>query len=154
MPNTRGTVHANDDDLELYVRGRLEPERISGVEAHLLECQTCRERLSHCIGIQLTLHPIGKPKTEEKYERSEPRFITGDDAIFQELSPLSLDRQAVKIVDISKNGIGILAPKSVMPGTIVQVRIKSSVELGEVRYCSAWKDDGYRIGLRLHHDVL
>ncbi len=43
---------------------------------------------------------------------SEPladlRFGTGDDTIFQELNPLSLDRQKVKIADISKNGLGIL----------------------------------------------
>jgi hypothetical protein len=97
------------------------------------------------------LHPTGKTKSEEKYERSEPRFITGDDATFQELSPLSLDHQKVKIVDVSKNGLGILAPKSVMVGTIVQVRIKSAVELGEARHCSAQGDKGYLIGLRLHN---
>src|SRR6266478_2902826 len=146
-----GTVHIHDDDLEMYARGRLEPEHTSAIESHLLECHTCREKLSQCIGSQLKLHPTGKTKAEEKYERSEPRFVTGDDASFQELSPLSLDRQKVKIVDISKNGIGILAPKAVMPGTIVQVRIKSNVELGETRYCSAQGDKGYRIGLRLHN---
>ena len=151
MPDIQSTVHARDEDLELYVRGRLEPERISVVEPHLLECQSCRERLSRCIGSQLVLHPVGKAKSHEKYERSEPRFNTGDDAIFQELNPLSLDRQKVKIVDMSKNGLGILAPKSVLPGTIVQVRIKSAVELGEVRHCSAGADRGYRIGLRLHN---
>jgi len=68
--------------------------------------------------------------------------------MLQELSPLSLDRQKVKIVDISKNGLGILAPKSVLPGTIVQVRINTAVELGEVRHCSTRDDNGYRIGLR------
>jgi len=114
------TAHAYDNDLELYVRGRLEPERISAIESHLLVCHSCRERLSRCIGSQLILHPVGKTKPKEKYERSEPRFNTGDDAIFQELNPLSMDRQTVKIVDISKNGLGILAPKSVMVGTIVQ----------------------------------
>src|SRR6266478_668872 len=103
MLDILSTVHARDDDLELYVRGRLEQEHISTVESHLLECQTCRERLSQCIGLQLILHVTGKTKSEEKYERSEPRFSTGDDAIFQELSPLSLDRHKVKIVDISKN---------------------------------------------------
>jgi hypothetical protein len=150
MLDTENTVHAHEDDLELYVRGRLQPGQISAVESHLLECQTCRETLSHCIGLQLILHPIGKAKSKDKYERSEPRFGTGDSAIVQELSPLSLDRQKVEIVDVSKNGLGILAPKSVMPGTIVQVRIKSEVELGEVRHSSAWRDKGYRIGLRLH----
>jgi hypothetical protein len=150
MPPIQSTVHVHEDDLEIYVRGRLEPEHTSAVEYHLLECQACRKRLSQCIGLQLTIHPTGKTKSKEEYERSELRFSTGDDAIFQELNPLSLDRQKVKIADISKNGLGILGPKSVMVGTIVQVRIKSTVELGEVRHCSARGDQGYRIGLRLH----
>ena len=151
MPDIRSADHASDDDLKLYVRGRLELERVSALDSHLFECQTCREGLAQSIGLQLKVHPIGKTKSKEKEARSEPRFHTGDDAIFQELNPLSLDRQDVKIVDISKNGVAILAPKSVMRGTIVQVRVKSNVELGEVRHCSASGDEGYRIGLRLHH---
>jgi hypothetical protein len=146
------TVHAHDDDLELYVRGRLEAGHVSNLESHLLECRVCRERLSDCIGLlPLKLNPTGKKTSpQEKGRRSEVRFSSGDRAIFQELNPLSVERQEVKIVDVSKNGLGILAPRSVLPGTIVQVRIRDDVEIGEVRYCSASGDQGYRIGLRLH----
>ncbi len=66
----------------------------------------------------------------------------------QSLSPLSLDRHKVKIVDISKNGLGIVAANAVVPGTIMQVRINTAVELGEVRYCSACDGNEHRIGLR------
>jgi len=150
MPDIRDAIHAHDDELELYICGRLEPELISAIEPHLWECQACRAKLSRCVGLQLMLHPIGETKAREDYKRSEPRFSSGDDAVLQELNPLSLDRHRVKIVDISKNGVGILAPKSLRPGTIVQIRIKSSIELGEVRHCSAAGHQGYRIGLRLH----
>jgi hypothetical protein len=109
MPDVRSTVHIHEDVLEMYARGRLDPERISAAEPHLLECQTCQERFSQIIGLQFSLQRIGKTKSKGKYERSEPRFSAGDDAVLQELSPLSLDRQTVEIVDISKNGIGILA---------------------------------------------
>ena len=122
----------------MYVRGRLEPRHMATLDAHLLECEACRTKLTRCIGLQLALHPIGVAKsevTEVKQRRSEPRFYTGDDAIFQQLSPLSLERQAVRIVDISRNGLGLLAPESALPGTIVQVRIVDTVEIGEVRYC-------------------
>jgi hypothetical protein len=149
MLDERTAVHAHDDDLELYVKGRLEPRHIPTVEAHLLECEPCRERFSQCIGLQLNLR-IGGAKSKEKCRRSEPRFGAGDQAILQELSPLSLDRQTVEIVDVSRNGLGILASKSVLLGTVVQVRIKDAVELGEVRHCSVWGYVGYRIGLRLH----
>jgi hypothetical protein len=142
-------VHVHDDDLELYVRGRLEPQRVSTLDSHLVDCQTCRARLAHSLGLQLVLHPLGKSASIEKGRRSEPRFEVGDDAIVQQLSPLSLDRREVKIVDVSRNGLGILAPEAVMPGTIVQVRININVELGEVRYCLDRGGQGYRIGLRL-----
>ena len=151
MPEAQSQTHAHQDDLELYARGQLEPGHTSAVESHLLECQTCRERLSQYIGMQLKLHPSRKSESKDQDQRSELRFSTGDEAIFQELNPLSLDRQEVKIVDVSRNGLGIVAPKPVLPGTIVQVRIKSNVELGEVRHCSGSGDNGYRIGLKLHH---
>ena len=151
MPQTDGIVHAHGDDLELYVRGRLEPGHTSAYESHLMECQTCRERLSKCIGLNLRLSPTGGKKSKEGYERSELRFRTGDRALLRELNPLSMDRHSVEVVDVSKNGLGILAAKSVLPGTIVQVQIKNQVEVGEVRYCSASGERSYRIGLRLHN---
>jgi hypothetical protein len=150
MPQITSVVHIHEDDLDLYVRGRLEPDHTSTVESHLLECQTCQDRLSRRIGLQLALHPTGRTKSEGKYERSELRFRTGDNARFQELNPLSVDCQNVKIVDVSKNGLGLLAPRSVLPGTIVQVRVGNNIEIGEVRFCLASGDQVYRIGLRLH----
>ena len=151
MLDIQSSVHSDCDDLELYVRGRLEPRHNSAVEVHLAECQTCQERLSQCIGLELVMHPTGKTKVKGTSKRSEPRFSSGDDAIVQELNPLSFDRQRVRIVDISKNGLGILAPQAVLPGAIVQIRIKKMVELGEVRHCSESGNKEYRIGLRLHH---
>jgi hypothetical protein len=151
MPIARSAVHAHEGDLELYACGRLESQFIARVESHLLECRTCRERLSDSVGLRLTIRPTPKTNsTDDRYERSEPRFNARDYASFQELSPLSLDRQKVEIVDISKNGVGIFAPKAVLPGTIVQIRIKNTVELGEVRHCSPVSYGGFRIGLRLH----
>jgi hypothetical protein len=61
-----------------------------------------------------------------------------------------LDRHKVRIVNVSKNGLGILSPKAVLPGTIVQLRINDIIELGNVRYCSALDNDAFRIGLRLN----
>ena len=148
MSDIRNPVHTSDDDLVRYIQGRLDAKRLSAIDPHLEDCDTCRERLSQNVGSQLMLHLVGNAKTDESRERSEPRFSTGSEAIVQKLSPLSLDRQKVKIVDISKNGLGILAPEAVLPGTIVQVRINTAVELGQVRHCTACEDNEYRIGLR------
>jgi hypothetical protein len=144
------TVHCHEEDLGMYVGGRTGAEHTSTVESHLVVCQTCRERLYQNIGCQIIFRPTGETKVKENYERSQPRFSVGDDAVFQEINPLSVDRHKIKIVDVSRDGLGILSPKSVFAGTIVQVRIKSTIELGEVRHCSTLGGRGYRIGLRLH----
>ena len=65
----------------------------------------------------------GNLKREQKYKRSEQRFETGDEAILQELHPLALSRHTVQITDVSKSGLGLVSAKSLLPGTIVQVRM-------------------------------
>ena len=149
MPDVQIKVHTHEDDLELYARGRLEPSVSSKFEAHLLVCQSCQARFSQCIGIQLSLDLLDTTRGQHKHERSEPRFRTGEQAALQELSPFSLDRLRVAIVDISKHGLGILATRAILPRTIVQIRIKRTVEIGEVRYCSVLGNGQYRIGVRV-----
>jgi anti-sigma factor RsiW len=148
MLDTQNTGHIHEDDLELYLLGRLETERTSSVESHLLECKICREHFSDSAGKRLALQSMQVAKSEKEYERSELRFDTEGEATLQELHPLSLDRQKVKIVNVSKHGLGILSPKAIVPGTIVQLRIKDTVELGNVRYCAVFADKGFQIGLR------
>ena len=97
------------------------------------------------------LQLIARPTVGLTQKRSEPRFDTKGEAILQELHPLSLERRRIKIVNISKNGFGLVSPKAILPGTIVQLRIKDIVELGNVRYCSA-SVEGFRVGVRLHSE--
>lgn len=151
MLDIRSAIHIHEDDLELYLRGRLEPERTSSLEQHLLECDTCQECLSVCLGHQIVLHRL-QGKSEQAQTRSEPRFSAEGEVILQEIHPLSLDRQKVMIVNISKNGLGILSPRAILPGTVVQLRIENHVALANVRFCSALSDDGFRLGLRLHDE--
>jgi predicted anti-sigma-YlaC factor YlaD len=150
MINIDCLLDDHDDDLELYLGGRLHSERTASVEQHLLECNICRERLSECVGHRLSLYLLQQTEPEQTQKRSEPRFSTEGEATVQEIHPLSLERHKVKVVNVSKSGLGILSPKAIFPGTIVQLRIQDSIELGNVRYCSASGDDGFRIGLRLH----
>ena len=152
MADIKQAAHIHEDDLELYLRGRLERERIALVESHLRECEPCRRHLADCLGQRPALHLTQDAKTEATQKRSEPRFSTDGEGTLQELHPLSLNRHKIKIVNVSKNGLGILSPKAILPGTIVQLRIKDTVELGNVRYCAAAGDDGFRIGLRLNDE--
>jgi hypothetical protein len=150
MPDTEIAVHAYDVDLESYVRGQLKPACISALEFHLLECHSCRERLAACLGQPLI---VNLKQGVTKPERLEPRFSAEGEATLQELHPLSLDRQKVKILNVSKNGLCVVGPKATFPGTIVQLRIgKHVIELGNVRYCRGWGDNAFRIGLRMHDE--
>jgi hypothetical protein len=150
MLDIKTAVHIHEDDLELYLCGRLESGRLSSTEHHLLECKICRLQLSTCLRQRVAIQVASGLKTDTTQKRSEPRFTTEGEGTLQELHPLSRDRHKVRIVNVSKNGLDILSPKAVLPGTIVQLRINDIVELGNVRYCSARDNDGFRISLRLN----
>jgi len=149
MLDIQSAAHLHEDDLELYLRGQLESGRLAGTERHLLDCRICRLQLANCLGQHLAIQIAAGPRTDTTQKRSEPRFDTNGEGTLQELHPLSVERCKVRIVNVSKNGLGLVSPKAILPGTIVQLRINDIVELGNVRYCSA-SDEGFRIGLRLH----
>jgi hypothetical protein len=150
MLELQDTSHAQEGALKMYVHGRLDAVHAFVVGHHLLTCHTCREYLSVCIDLELMPNPMGNAKLDQTNRRSEPRLTVGDELDYQELSPFSVNRQKVSILDISANGVGVLTPNHVLPGTIVQIRIMNTVELGQVRHCSTFGDKRYRIGLRLH----
>jgi hypothetical protein len=149
MLNRKDAAHVHEDDLDLYLRGRLEPGRIPPVESHLADCDICHEILSDCLGLRLDFLPTLETPSGAAPKRTEPRFNVEGEGTLHELHPLSLNRQKIKIVNVSKNLLGILSPKAIYPGTIVQLRIKDTVELANVWYCSA-SADGFRVGLWLH----
>ena len=143
-------LHIHEDDLRLYLQGQIESERLTLIERHLLECKTCQAELSDCSRKQAKLLSIQGAHSSSTQRRSEERFRSEGEAILQEIHPLALERHKVKVVDVSRNGIGIISPKSILPGTIVRLRIKDIVELGNVRYCSPLDNQKFRIGLRLN----
>lgn len=93
-------------------------------------------------------------------KRSEPRFSAPEIAqalgiaptvpLLRSFSPLQPERWPVEIVDVSKNGLGLIVPIHLSPGSLVQIKIGSRFVLGEVRYCKAINDREFRIGVRLH----
>ncbi len=143
-------LHIQESDLELYLWGRLEASRVSEVDVHLSDCVTCRESLSRSLGSRVLRVNADGSQQGMIERRSEPRVAAGAEAIIQEVHPLSLDRQKIRITNTSESGIGFLTPKFVPPGTIVQVRIGRTIEFGEVRHCLPRGDKEYYVGLRLH----
>lgn len=147
-----GDLHMQEDELELYLRGRIEPSRVSEMDMHLSDCATCREKLSRSLESRVLRANADGIQPVMIERRSERRTDAGDEAVIQEIHPLSLERRTVRMTNFSKNGIGFLTPKFVPPGTIMQVRIGRTIEFGEVRHCLLRGNKEYYVGLRLHHE--
>jgi len=85
-----------EEDLELYILGRLERTKVSALESHLLECQQCRLKLSDAAIFERQLADIAERQTAYKgpEKRSQPRTPTLDTASIRVLSPVLLERCA------------------------------------------------------------
>jgi hypothetical protein len=133
-------MHVPDDDLGLYLVGQLPSHRIACVESHLAECSSCVTRLSN---LALLDHPLSRLSDLQGGEhggiekRRELRIPCDDPGEMQTFSPYSLVKTPVLITDFSRNGLRVRTSQFVGRGTIVQVRVRSAIILGEVRYCIA-----------------
>ena len=143
-------LHIRYDELDLYLRGRLKLNRNSAIEEHLYSCQLCRDRLSSALVFRASQSdPVA---TNAEKELAEPCFVPGDEAALTELSPLSHEREKVRITYVSLSGMGFLAPKFVWPGTLIQLRIGNAFVLGEVRHCRPYGNI-YHVGMTLQHST-
>ena len=64
MLNTQTSVHLHEDDLELYLRGQLESERLTSTERHLLECKIFLLQLSNSLEQHLAIQMLSRPRVD------------------------------------------------------------------------------------------
>ncbi len=64
-------------------------------------------------------------------------FPSKDPGQMRTFSPVSRVKIQIQIIDISRSGLKVRTPQLVFRGTIVQVRVREAIILGEVRYCVA-----------------
>jgi hypothetical protein len=94
-----------------------------------------------------------KPGTDSAIEkRSEPRVPTDDPGSMRVLHPFMAERFAVRVLDVSKNGLKLSSPVRLRPGMLVLVRIRNIIAMGEVRHGAAVGDE-FHAGVHLD-DVL
>jgi hypothetical protein len=137
-------MHVFDEELELYLLGRLPSHQLSAVESHLTDCNSCASRLSDLTGntlriLRLSKRQLGDYEGAEK--RHEHRIRCNDPAQMQMFSPFSLAKIRVQMTNVSRNGLKVRTPQFVNRGTIVQVQLKEAIILGEVRYCVGAGDE-------------
>jgi hypothetical protein len=146
------THHVHDDDLQLYILGRLTAAEVDVLERHVFQCAECSERLATIARIvaQLVQRP---PDDRGSDKRSEPRVRTSDAGFLRSFSPLLPDGWPVQIIDVSKNGLGLVVPTQLSLGSLVQVQIGGTFALGEVRYSKQISEREFRTGIRLQDVV-
>ena len=129
-------VHVLQQDLQTYLTRLLPTGSDSGTERHLSGCKPCVARLTHWADFSATLCEIPALRPNGKREqRRNPRFATNGSGVLQILNPFSVEYLEVNISDISKEGMRLHVPVSVGRGSLVKVRMMTSLFFGEARYC-------------------
>ena len=130
-------MHVSENDLELYVLGRLAEGQASSVKTHVLDCRECREKLTatgkFIEQFAELSHRQAQASGAEK--RKEPRFATNDRAWLRVLRPLPGERMEALVLDVSKEGLKLSLTTRIDPGTVIEVRVGNMLAFGEIRYC-------------------
>ena len=144
------TEHVLENELELYLKDQLSKESLATIDAHLGSCQACSSKLAErdkCLWYLAELS--SGENTGDGERRRHPRMATDNPASVQILNPFSAGIWDVRIVDVSRSGLRAHSPKSLLPGSLVKVRMQYSVACGDVRYCIP-AENGFYAGVRLH----
>ncbi len=144
------TEHVRENELELYLKDQLSKDSLASIDAHLGSCQACSGKLAEqdkCLWYLAEL--TAGEGADDGERRRQPRLATNDPASVQILHPFSADIWDVRIVDVSKSGLRAHTPKSLLPGSLIKVKMQYSVACGDVRYCIP-ADNGFYAGVRLH----
>ena len=128
-------AHVEEEDLELYVMGRLTLDQACAVDAHVSECTLCGEALSGAAVSVRKLYQVSPDCPPVKENRKETRIPTNGSGSLRVLTPFSTGVIEIRIVNVSKSGLGMHVSETLSRGMIVQVQMKNAVILGEVRHC-------------------
>jgi anti-sigma factor RsiW len=144
--------HPLDDDLHLYVLGRLPATEAEILERHVFQCPTCKDTVASITRLVARLNQA--PTARGGFDkRREPRFRTADTGFLRSFAPLLPDRWPVQILDVSKNGLGLAVPTSLPKDSLIQVQVGNTFALGEVRHSTPIDEQRFHVGIRVIHTV-
>jgi hypothetical protein len=93
-----------------------------------------------------------RPVTPQVERRREQRRPVHEEVHLHVLNPLSDEILIVCMVDRSTDGLSITTVRPLSVGTLVQLRLKDALILGEVRYCVRSEVD-FKIGVRIESSM-
>jgi hypothetical protein len=141
------TLHIQDADFDSYLRNRAGSTVASRIQSHVRQFVTCEEKLVSLMIAQLA-ELSDKQRGRSSDQRLDRRLQTGEFGSLQTLLPLSFQRSDVEVINISRNGFGLLTTTFLQPGTIVQMTAGTTVKLGEVRYCRSVDGGRFHTGVQ------
>lgn len=143
--SSAASVHIHEDDLLLFAEGTLEETLSAAIADHVELCPECRQQLSSIARFRREYY---QATTAIDERRREHRIQTNDPAMLRMLNPLVGKLMVIRVVDVSKNGAKLHTPIAIPVGGLVQVRVRQSIILGEVRYCVTVRGQFYS-GIRI-----
>jgi hypothetical protein len=141
-------------EFERFLSGFLRHGRELIPQAHLIEGELCVGSLSKSDDFLCEPEALSANQAihDRREKRREHRLATNAWAVLQILSPFSDEHLDVRILNVSKNGVGLYTPTGVMPGSLLKVRLKDYLAFGEARYCRP-AAEGFSVGVQLHDYV-
>jgi len=144
-------MHVAEQDLELYVMGRLPEDQTAAIAEHTLECEACAELLADARRFVQQMRGLTQemPAGERQIERRRsPRIPTSDPGRLRVLHPAAVESEEVLILDTSRDGLKLAVSRLLEPGTLVQIRLRDFIVLAEVRHCNS-SGETYHAGVRI-----
>ena len=140
--------HLTDDQLQLYVRGRLPEDDAAVIEAHLKDCEECTNKIAEVADFLRRFRTLNTLPPDQIEKRQEPRITVNSTAIVHAINPLNLDRVTAHVLNASTSGLKMSCQAGYQVGTLLQIRLKDAFVLGQVRYCIQEVGD-FHLGIRI-----
>jgi hypothetical protein len=133
--------------VEQFVLGRLTETGGAAIGVDVTECGRDSVGIAKLIGHIAEFNDVRWPY-ECTEQRRHARIDTDERATMRLISPMVLEFSEIRIVNVSLGGLMLRTERRLTPGTIIQIRVKGTFILAEVRHASL-KDDGYYVGVRV-----
>ena len=142
--------HVHEDDLELYLLSRLSERETAEIEAHVRDCGQCEARLHDAVQFVRQLAEVRRigDSSELRGTRKETRIPTNDPANARLYDPLLSEPVEAQVLNASKGGLLLRTSRSFHVRALIQLRLRSTIVVGEVRHCNP-AEDGFHVGIQI-----
>ena len=139
----KSNMHISQEQLNLLVKDKLPLGELLEIQEHLLECEACAIRLA-----DFHFLATGQLPDRRRHARSECDIA----AHIYVLSPAEMGAEG-RVVQTSEGGLKVHLPKALGLGSLVQIRTRHAIYMGEVRHCQntiAGFEAGVRVIITTH----